>query len=316
MKIVSLLPSATEIVCALGLGDSLVAVSHECDYPEEVTQLPRITSSILPHDLDPKGIDQAVNEAVQAGRALYQIDGDLLAKLEPDLIVTQGVCDVCAVGMGTVEATLKFLPDCLPEDAQILSFSGMNFEGILRDIRTLAVATGREGEAATLITSLRERWGAVQETSLEQHTESRPRVLMLEWSEPPFYGGHWVPEMVQAAGGEDILGVPRQDSKRTTWAEIAKHAPDLIVVMACGYDLDKNIGFAEALYTHPEARHLPAVKTQQVWACDANSYFSRPGPRVVRGVEILQAILKGEDTAFKKDEAKRVLPLAEEVMQG
>ena len=252
MKIVSLLPSATEIVCALGLGDNLVAVSHECDYPSEVKSLPRITSSILPANLDPQSIDTAVNEAVQAGRALYQIDGDMLAELEPDLIVTQGVCDVCAVGLGTLEATLKFLPDCLPNGARTLSFSGMNFEGILRDIRLLAEVTGREDDAATLITSLRERWNAVRETLASQLDKSadKPKVLMLEWNTPPFFGGHWVPEMVEAAGGDDILGVPGQDSKRTTWAEIAEHAPDIIVVMACGYDLAKNVEFAEALL-HP-----------------------------------------------------------------
>ena len=197
MRIVSLLPSATEIVCALGLQDNLVAVSHECDYPGEVKALPRITSSILPANLDPRDVDTAVNEAVQAGRALYQIDGDMLAELQPDLIVTQGVCDVCAVGLGTVEATLKFLPDCLPKGTRTLSFSGMNFEGILRDVRLLAEATGRENEAEILSSDLRRRWNAVRETSLE----GRPRVLMLEWSAPPFYGGHWVPEMVELAGG-------------------------------------------------------------------------------------------------------------------
>ena len=139
---------------------------------------------------------------------------------------------------------------------------------------------------------------------------------MLEWSTPPFYGGHWVPEMVEVAGGEDILGTPGQDSKRTTWAEIAGHAPEVIVVMACGYNLAKNIEFAEALYTHPEAKHLPAGTAQEVWACDANSYFSRPGPRVVRGAEILQAILKGEAEMLGADEAKCVLPVSKEVVKG
>ena len=307
MKIVSLLPSATEMVCALGLEGSLVAVSHECDYPPQVTTLPRITSSILPQELDPQGIDKAVNEAVQAGQALYQIDGNRLQQLRPDLIVTQGVCDVCAVGLGTVEATLKFLPDCLPEGARTLSLSGMNFRGILRDLKILAEATGRDEEAETLTASLRERWTAVQSTPLPY--SRKPKVLMLEWNTPPFYGGHWVPEMVEVAGGEDILGTPGQDSKRTTWAEIAGHKPDVIVVMACGYDLAKNTEFARDLYTHPEAKHLPAVGAQQVWAADANSYFSRPGPRAIRGAEILQAILADDATKVNPDEAARVLPI-------
>ena len=314
MRIVSLLPSATEMVSGLGLGNSLVAVSHECDYPQEVTRLPRITSSILPANLDPQGIDTAVNEAVQAGRALYQVDGDMLRALQPDLIVTQGVCDVCAVGLGTLEATLKFLPDCLPEGARTLSFSGMNFEGILRDIKMLAEVTGREDEARTLVTSLRARWNALSETP----SGHLPKVLMLEWSAPPFYGGHWVPEMVHVAGGEDILGVPGRDSKRTTWAAIAERAPDVIVVMACGYDLAKNVAFAEDLYRDPDISGLPAIRSQQVWACDANSYFSRPGPRVVRGAEIVGAILRGQEEALAADEARRVLRVArpEEVVRG
>lgn len=289
MRIVSLLPSATELAYALGLREQLVAVSHECDYPSDVTSLPAITSSILSHDLDPKQIDAAVIAAVQKGEALYQIDGDLLRELEPDLILTQGVCDVCAVSQGTVNETLVFLPD-LASNVETLTLSGATFEGILRDLRVLAEATGRGSQAADLSEDLRRRWEAVEARKIQD----APRILMLEWPEPAFYGGHWVPEMVAAAGGVDVLGQVGMDSKRTTWAEIKGLEPDIIVSIACGYDLAKNIEFAENLYNHPEAKTLRAVQTQQVWACNANSYFSRPAPRIVEGVQMLQGIFAGK----------------------
>ena len=289
MRIVSLLPSATELACALGLRDQLVAVSHECDYPTDVKTLPRITSSILGHDLDPKQIDDAVVQAVREGQALYQINGDLLRELEPDLILTQGVCDVCAVSQGTVDETLVFLPE-LAADVKTLSLSGATFEGILRDMRLLAEATGREARAAELSADLRKCWHTLESNP----PQNRPRVLMLEWPEPPFYGGHWVPEMVAVAGGIDVLGHVGVDSKRTTWAEIAATDPDIIVSIACGYDLAKNTEFAQNLYAHPEAKHLRAVQSEQVWACDANSYFSRPAPRIVEGAQVLRGIFAGE----------------------
>jgi len=302
VRIVSLLPSATEILCALGLEESLVALSHECDYPESVRGLPRITSSILPGGLDPAQVDAAVVEAVRGGRALYKIDGTMLEALRPDLIVTQGVCDVCAVGVGTLQETLKFLPDCLPEGARTLTLSGTTFEGILRDIRLTAEATGTEATAAALVAGLRARWEALAARSVRH----RPKVLMLEWPDPPFYGGHWVPEMVAVAGGADVFGQVGVDSARVTWGEIAEAAPEVVVVVACGYGLEENLGFARALYEHPEAKGLPAVRAGAVFAADANSYFSRPGPRVVRGAELLRAILTGEP--LNAEEAVRVLP--------
>lgn len=294
LRIVSLLPSATEIVCALGLCEHLVAVSHECDYPAGVGALPRITSSILPHDLSAKQIDAAVNEAVQGGRALYKIDGDLLTRLKPDLIVTQGVCDVCAVSVGTVAETLKFLPDCLPEGARTLSLSGLNIAGVWRDVARVAQEAGVGGQAETLLAQWRGRWERLER--LPKPTP-KPRVLMLEWPDPPFYGGHWVPEMVAAAGGEDVLGRPGEVSRRVSWARIRETDPDVIVVMACGYGLEANRAFAEALYDHPEARALRAVQARRVWAADANSYFSRPAPRLVAGAEALYRVFAGEAVA-------------------
>jgi len=292
MRIVSLLPSATEIICALGLRDRLVAVSHECDYPPEVAELPRITSSILPDGLEPAHIDAAVVKAVREGKALYQIDGDKLLDLEPDLVVTQGVCDVCAVSTDTVAETLKFLPDVVAESTQTLSLSGKTVAGILRDVRLVAEAAGVEERAEELVKPLRQRWEQLEASK----PDTSPTVLMLEWSEPPFYGGHWVPEQVEASGGVSVMGRVGQDSKRTTWEAIAESDPDLVVVIACGYGVEQNATFACELYDHPEASRLRAVTEGQVYACDANSFFSRPGPRVVRGAELLRLIFTGQET--------------------
>jgi iron complex transport system substrate-binding protein len=287
VRIVTLLPSATEIVGAIAPLDAIVAVSHECDYPIGIASRPRITSSIIPHGLNAVAIDRAVNQAVQEGRALYQVDGDLLAKLKPDLIVTQGLCDVCAVNINTVEETLRFLPDALPEGAQILSLSGQNFAGVLRDIERVGAAIGHTKKAAEVIAGLRQRWRKLARSI----PQKKPTVLMLEWPDPPFYGGHWVPEMVAFAGGIDVLGQAGQDSKRCSWAEISGCDPDVIVAIACGQTLEQNMQLMQKLYDHPEFVGLRATHTDNVWAVDANSYFSRPAPRIVDGTELLRQIL-------------------------
>jgi iron complex transport system substrate-binding protein len=291
MRIVSLLPSATEIICALGLRAQLVAVSHACDYPESVTELPRITKSIIPHNLTPQAIDSAVNAAVASGQALYQIDGDTLRELAPDLIVTQGICDVCAVNQGTVEAALQFLPDVIDPTTQVLSLSGKTFDGILRDIRRVAEKTKVSPEP--LLTKLQQRWRQVGAT----RPKDSPRVLMLEWPEPPFYGGHWVPEMVAQAGGVDVMGQIGRDSARTSWTAIHQADPDMVIMMACGYGLAENVAFAQALYDHPQASRLRAVQMGQVYAADANSYFSRPATRIAEGAALLQQCLSGVESA-------------------
>jgi iron complex transport system substrate-binding protein len=299
MRIVSLLPSATEMICELGLSDSLVAVSHECDYPAEVRSLPRITSSILPEGLEPSQIDAAVVKAVRENKPLYQINGDMLAELKPDLIVTQGVCDVCAVNTGTVEETLKMLPDVV--DVPTLVLSGKTFEGILRDLRLIAEVTGTKDLAEERIGIYRERWLSLAQTK----PKTSPRVLMLEWSDPPFFGGHWVPEMVEAAGGVNVLGEVGFDSKRTNWQAVGFADPDIICVMCCGYGLEDNIKFAKSLYRNTGLRHLRSIRNNKIWALDANSYFSRPTPRILRGAELLQHVFAGEENI--PNEAQRVV---------
>ncbi|MGB0563960.1 MAG: cobalamin-binding protein [Spirulinaceae cyanobacterium] len=293
MKIVTLLPSATEIVAALVPLDQIVAVSHECDFPPGVAARPRITSSIIPAQLEAAEIDAAVSQAVQSGQALYQVNGDRLAELKPDLIVTQGLCDVCAVNVDTVKETLVFLPAALPSTTPILSLTGQSFAGVLQDIERVGAAVGQRSRAKTLISQLRDRWQHLEQ-SIPPH-QSQPRVLMLEWPDPPFFGGHWVPEMVRVAGGIDVLGQPGQNSGRCTWAEIAAADPDVIVAIACGQNLAQNLALTEKLGDHPEFRALRAVQNQNLWAVDANSYFSRPGPRLIDGAELLRQILHHAD---------------------
>lgn len=294
MRIVSLLPSATEIVGFLGLTDALVGVSHECDYPAVVTDRPRVTSSIIPHGLTPAEIDAQVSAAVREGRPLYQVDQAALAELKPDLIVTQGICDVCAVSEGTVAHALDALPAELVEGVTVLSLDGRDFEGVLADILAVGEAAGVAERAAAAVEVARQRWVSLKRAQ----ADGGPRVLMLEWSEPPFYGGHWVPEMVAAAGGVDPFGAVGTDSGRLTWEQVAEADPDVIVVMACGYGLEDNVRFARALYDDPAVDRLRALREERLWACDANSYFSRPAPRLVRGAELLAHIFTGTDEAL------------------
>lgn len=287
MRIASLLPSATEIVCALGLREQLVAVSHSCDRPEDILGLPVLTRSIIAPDLSPAEIDRAVSAALREGRALYSVQAELLDELRPELIVTQGVCEVCAVTPRTVQEAVRSLPDCLPVNGQLLSLEGRDLAGILADVRAVAAAAGVPERGEALVQGAEARWNAVQPVS------HAPKVLTLEWTDPPFYGGHWVPEQVQRAGGVNAFGTVGEDSGRTTWEAITRADPDLMVVMCCGYGLEDNARFARTLLEHPEARELRAVRSGGLWAVDANAHFSRPNLGVVRGAEVLADLLRG-----------------------
>ncbi|WP_034385293.1 cobalamin-binding protein [Deinococcus sp. YIM 77859] len=283
MRIASLLPSATDLLFDLGLGSSVVAVSHSCDHPG-AAGLPVLTRSIVNPDAPQVEIDRAVSEAVQAGRALYQVDGELLDHLAPDLVVTQGVCEVCAVTPGTLETAVRYLPGCLPA-TQVLSLEGRTFAGILDDLRALARATGVLERGEALARTMQERWENIQPAP------GALRVLTLEWVAPPFFGGHWVPEQVERAGGVNVLGQAGSDSGRTSWEEVAALDPDVIVVMCCGYGLRANVEFALTLRNGPELR---AVREGQLWAVDANALFSRPALGTVRGAEVLADLLRGQ----------------------
>lgn len=290
MRVASLLPSATELVCELGLRAQLVGVSHECDTPADVAGLPRLTASIIGHDLSQAEIDAAVSRALHEGRPLYAVDGATLAALRPDLIVTQGLCDVCAVTPDTVTHALQLLPDGLLDGVKILSLDGMSWEGVLMDLRRLGEATGRSAEAAARIQDARGRWDGVVKRRL---LAPRPSVAFLEWVEPPFYGGHWVPEQVSAAGGQDVLGDADAPSGRVLPETVVEADPDVLIVGCCGFDLAHNLEHAAAVRRDPALSGLRAVREGRFWAVDSNAYFSRPSLRLARGVEILAHIFEG-----------------------
>jgi len=297
MKIVSLIPSATEIVFALGLGDQLAGVTFECDYPPAARSKPAVSSSALTAAelTTPRGIDDAVAAKVAAGEPLYALDAARIATIQPDLILAQDLCRVCAVPSGAVEAAL----DVLGCRADVISLDPSTLDDVIDCIGVVGDATGTADTARSLMDHLRERLDTVRDAV---RGRSRPRTLALEWSDPPFSGGHWVPEMIASAGGEPVLSVTGVPSRRLTWDEIASETTDAVVFMPCGYGLEEAVHEGQRLLAQPEladVRHLYAV--------DATAYFSRPGPRLVDGVEILAAALHPEAVPPTSPAALRVL---------
>ncbi len=280
-RIVSLLPSTTEILFAIGAGDDVVGVTFECDHPAEARQRRIVSTSAMPPDLDPAGIDAFVAEAMGAGEDLYRLDAGALSDLDADLVVTQDLCAVCAVDVSVVDDALAHL-GCT---ADVLTIDPHTLEEVLASITTLGGATGRIAEAGELVASLRARLDAVAAGL----SPIRPRVLVLEWTDPPFAPGHWVPEMVQLAGGQPALGSPGEKSVRVTWDDVRRSEPDLVVCAPCGYHLD---GAAELAREVVDAGVLP--EGVPVWAVDANASWARPGPRLVDGVEALAAVVRGD----------------------
>jgi iron complex transport system substrate-binding protein len=279
MKIASLVPSATEMLFALGLGGSVVGVTHECDYPPEAAQLPHLTATVLPGGLDAGEIDAAVKEVVGAGRALYTLDEQRLGELEPDLIVTQAVCQVCAVSYDDVVAVAERLPG----KPRILQQDPSTLGEVLDDVLRLGEAAGIVEHARELRTELDGRLETVEAAVAGM---PRPRVLALEWLDPPFLGGHWIPEMIALAGGEDVVGQVGQKSPQVAWDDLTDLEPDVVVAMPCGWYLDDSR--AQAL-AHRD--RLDSLGPRKVFAVDAASTFSRPGPRLVDGVELLVHLL-------------------------
>lgn len=296
MKIISLLPSATEIACALGLADNLVGISHECDYPATVLSLPRVTYSHIPEG-SLQEIDTHVTARKKAGVSLYGIQREWMEKLAPDIILTQGLCDVCALTPEDLEQELGKVP----ESTQIISMSGMTIDGIFTDIQQVAQVCHVLDQAYDLIERLKERW--IQIIPVEHG----PRVVFIEWVDPLFSSGHWVPEQIRVAGGQDVLAQPGSRSRRISPQEIVTQQPDLVLVGACGYGLEANVDHARFLKSHPILGELPAIQ-QHLWALDANAAFSRPAPRVVDGAETLAAIFRGwkSESLQKIPQARRV----------
>lgn len=284
-RIVSLLPSSTEILCALGLREHLVGVSHECDYPAEVIGLPTLTEPKLdPHGLSGE-IDTRVRQIVQEGLSVYRIKTDVLQSLQPDLIVTQDQCDVCAVSLPEVEEAVRCF---LTPGVKVVSLKPQRLGDIWEDLRQVACAVGREDAAEEVLRGLKRRlW------KLEQQTRhlSRPRVACIEWIEPLIAAGNWVPELLAIAGGEYGLTGAGEHSPVMTWDALVAYQPDVLILMPCGFPIAQTQREVPALRAVPQWNALSAVKTHQVFIVDGNAYLNRPGPRIVESAEILAEIL-------------------------
>ncbi len=279
MRIVSLVPHATELLFALGLGDQVVGVTHECDHPTAALELPHVTADRLPPGLSAAQIDAAVRERTQRGEAIYALDTELLAELEPDLIVTQELCPVCAVSYDDVCA----IAGKLSPEPQVIALDPKTFGETIGDIRTISDATGAKEAAFLLIASIAQRVEAVKRAV--EGADPVP-VAALEWLDPVFAAGHWTPQLIEMAGGIDVLGLPGEHSEQVTWEQVAAAQPEVVVCMPCGYDLGRA---HEEASTYAE--RLATLAARRVVAVDASGTFSRPGPRLVDGLEILAHVL-------------------------
>lgn len=282
MKIVSLLPSATELVYALGLGDDLSGVTFECDYPADARNKPVVSDTALPTDrpMSSAEINGRVMEHMENKEPLYVLDKELIKQIQPDLILTQDLCRVCAVPSGQVQEAL----DELGCSSEVISMDPMSLEGILDSFTEVGRVTETEDRAKELVESMRERIEAVKSKGTRLPSI---RTFAMEWLNPPFVGGHWIPEMVQLAAGENLLNSAEQRSRKVTWREIVDAAPEVVVFMPCGYYLQEAEEEAGQIYRVPEFRETTAFAEGTVFATDASSYFSRPGPRIVDGLDIL-----------------------------
>jgi iron complex transport system substrate-binding protein len=279
MRIVSRVPSATEMLFALGVGDEVTAVTHECDFPEAVRELPRVTRDVIGPGLSSAQIDAAVRERTERGESIYALDEQALARLQPDLIVTQALCSVCAVSYEDVRA----LAERLDSQPEVISLDPHTLGEVLGDVRTLAQATGAKDAGVALVQDAASR---VDRVRVAVRAATPVRVAALEWLDPVFVAGHWTPQLVDYAGGHDVLGLAGEPSERRSWQEVVEAAPEVVVVMPCGYDAERA---AEEAYEY--ADELAELGARRVVAVDAAAYFSRPGPRLVDGLELLNHVL-------------------------
>ena len=301
-QIVSFLPSATEMACALGLTEQLVGITHECDYPPEVKGKAIVVRKALPIEtMSQHEIDVAVSERMREGRSLYEIDEKLLQELAPDLILTQDLCQVCAPSGNEVSQALNLLP----KKPQILWLTPNSLEEIFANLRELGEATGHSKNAQELIAEGRRRLRKIE--AVTRNLSVRPRVFCMEWLDPVYCSGHWVPEMVRIAGGQDALSQEGADSVRVPWDEVVEWKPEVLIITPCGFDLEQTIEQSRQLFTYARWSTIPAVRNGRVYAVDANSYFARPGPRVVDGTELLAHLIHpklfswtGSKTAYQR----------------
>jgi iron complex transport system substrate-binding protein len=279
VRIVSLVPHATELLFALGLGDEVVAVTHECDYPPEALERRRITRDVLADGLSAGEIDAAVRERTLAGEAIYELDRQALEQAAPDLIVTQELCPVCAVSYEEVAEIAKDLPS----EPRVIALDPKTLGETLGDVRTLAEATDRRDRGVELVGEIA---GRVDRVKLAVRAQPRVRVVALEWLDPVYVAGHWTPQMIELAGGEDVLGLPGERSEVVSWEQVVAARPEVVVVMPCGYDAQRSLLEATTF-----AAELSAIGARRIVAVNASAYFSRPGPRLIDGLELLAQIL-------------------------
>ena len=285
MRIVSLLPSATEIVCALGLREQLVGVTHECDYPPDVLSLPKVTRTLIPKDAASDEIDAMVREQLRTASALYSLDMDVLRTLSPDVIVTQALCNVCAVAEQEVCAAA----DALPGRPAVINLEPQTLREVIDSVRTVgkALGVGEAGDRAADV--LERRVSLVGRRS--RMLRRPPRVALLEWLAPPFSSGHWNPELVRLAGGMEVLGREGQPSQTLSWEGVVEAAPEIVVVSCCGFDVERTLKDVELLSGNDLWSQIPAVRAGRTYVVDGSQYFSRPGPRLVDSLEILAHIV-------------------------
>ena len=309
-RIVSFLPAATEMAYALGLGDSIVGVSHECDFPAAARTKPVVVKPALPLEkMSLREIDVAVASRIGSGQSLYEVDENLLRELKPDLILTQNLCQVCGPSGNEITVALKLLRP----QPEVVWMTPHSLSDIFQNIRDLGTATGRSAYAQQLLEKLSDRLQRI--SALARNTLRRPRIFCLEWIDPYYCCGHWVPEMIELAGGIDAMGRKGTDSVRISWADIAAWAPEILIISPCGFGIRSASQQARQLVQQPGWSGLPAVRNGNVYAVDANAYFARPGPRVVDGVELLAHLIhpdacawSGPADVFQKIDTGRLHP--------
>jgi iron complex transport system substrate-binding protein len=286
MRIVSLVPHATELLFALGLGDDVVAVTHECDHPAQALELPRVTKDRLPPGLTAAEIDAAVRASVAGENTIYELDTELLHELEPDLIVTQELCPVCAVSYDEVVREAEQIESC----PKVIALDPKTIGETMGDIRTIAAATGTRDAALDLVARQRAR---IDRVRVAVKDADRPSIVAIEWFDPVFVAGHWTPQLIELAGGVDVLGFPGEHSEQMSWEAVAAAQPDVVVCMPCGYDAQRSLAEAQQF-----AEPLRSVGARRVVAVDAAAYFSRPGPRLVDGLELMAHVLHPDLVEF------------------
>ena len=292
MKIVSLLPAASEIIYDMGLSNYLYAVSHECDYPDFIKGIKKVTSGVIPNSLNQSSIDKLVKKAVENDIPLYQIDNDEILKINPDLIITQGLCEICSISENIIEATLKNNLCTLSSKTKIISLNGTTFEEICSDIMMIGIAVNKEEIARKIIAE------ATYKKTKVTRKKTNKSILLLEWIDPYFTPGHWIPEQIEMAGFISIAGNKGEKSIEIEAKDIADLNPDFIGLICCGYNLEENKSFAENIYLDERINHIEAIKKERIFAFDSNSYFSRPSLRILDGVMQLSSAILDKNPKF------------------